>query len=1538
MPLVFDGIVKKNKLNFDFDDEEFDSIAGYIRKHEGKDENVYKDTGGKPTIGIGHLIKKGEDLSNFDPEEQFKKDVTKEGIKKAKRLFPAFDEYPLEVKKALADGAFRGDFETDHKTVRYINTGQWEKVPTEYINRDDYRESKASEKYPIGDERRKTGIYKRLDENASLLKTMQNTPSAIKPESLQSEDSPVSRPNVSRPNTPSQNQNTGDLGGIPEKTGEFAGRWLPSVGKGAFKAALSSPQAFGSLIMEMGERAEETPRWYDYLSPTQEGIIKSIKSRIMKRTDADERLAELGKSIIQDNKDVITYLYPDLAKAPGSKAEQFAENLGSGITTLAGALGLSLLTKSPTTAAVAFGLYQKGNIYQEAREKGIGPEKAGRLSTIAGAVEGSLEYIGLDFMLSKFSASPLLNIAVRAGSEAFQEFSQQVGENLVTKIGGIREVNNIFEGAGQAALIGLLLGAPAGVSVEIAERQGIIKQLKEKGIPDPEKLVGAIIATQKMELQPKVNETIGEMNGEKTKSMMKKGQLLQPFGEGQKKPTPKKEIQKEEIKKATEPLKIDLAGEQERLSEFDRLHNLFYRRIKKYEGFLDEELSAIPKEYITTKEGIKVDEALAEAREAGFNFESIYDLADALKEAQSQKAGIKQNISDIKNEISLEANKAKRKAQRLAITEKFKVKEANHQQVKQAIVNYARQNLMLPDRGKLLAAVKNAKTIKNLQDIEQRIDRLQEQTDRRVYKKIITKILNKTKVRKQSGKPVGKYTPQIQKVLDTMRLANRISVEESKARYARFNSIDPTEISPLAKFENMIYAAKSGALNSARLKGLYSMIKEIRDTGRSQAIEKAAQWEESRQGWINKAIDTITGGKGISESKTAQVKDFGEGGLKGKIAQFGKSQVGWQDLMDILSYNTKDAPGESFFNIFGDVFEAGINEIEGNRIAFEKIRDMGKKAFGYESDRKFADRLMKDIKDTFIYRFKNANGEDTTVEMNRSQVRKRYMELLAPDLTDFFMDKEGMAYTPDLIQAFDNYLTEQDKAFIKGQLEFYRSYYDRVNPVYREIYAVDLPLNEYYSPIAREGFAGPETFTALLDEIAHRTSIAPGSLKSRVKNTLRIKDQSDTTVLQKHIVDMEHFINWVGKLRELKAVFGNPQVKKAIKAYYGDGMNIKISGFLEDFTRNGMSRASRVEGLDRFRANFARSVLAIKPSIGAKQLTSFLAYMEAMPVTDFTAGQIDFWLNPIANTKRLLGSEYMRDRGNSVTRDLRLAMQTDEFQNFRGSPNFWNSLMLNVQFGDKGAIIVGGHSLYRYLRKQGKSHEEAIREFEKFTDRTQQSGRIEQLNSIQRGGSWAKLFTMFKSAPNQYVRKELTAVKNILLGKGSKTQALKTIAIYHFLLPGLFQYVANAFRWDDDDQLRAAILGPFNGLPLIGDGLEAIVRSALGQRIFDLANPISGVAKEAARAVDALSDMTKEGINNEDMKRAIEGLAATLGAPTGIPIESGISLLEGLFETGAGDTEKGLKKLLGWSQYTIERAGESKPKSGSRKGSRNLRF
>ena len=964
----------------------------------------------------------------------------------------------------------------------------------------------------------------------------------------------------------------------------------------------------------------------------------------------------------------------------------------------------------------------------------------------------------------------------------------------------------------------------------------------------------------------------------------------------------------------------------------DKIKEYRHQVIPYEKGYLQEEYNELDF-YFRGKEGMTLDVVAIE-----LEIEGDMEARDYLNNLLEQRDSLRQEIKDTKaayetrKKVTILKQRLSDIQQGIKTGQKLTAKEIKRTQEK-VIKVLEIADLTAKDKAKFIRTIKNIQTRqqfeKNIPKIQERIIELVEKQQRRILKSQINKELKKTKVKKQAGKPVGKFTPEIQKALDVMRNANKVKVSEAQELLNRSLSKQPDEISVYDKIANQIFVVKAGVADVATMRNTLKGIIELKEKGRKANLLKGEQLKEEKEQAIKETIDIITGGKGKTWSKTSTIKEFQESKIRGRIAQFAKSQVGWQDLLDILSYNAPGTRGESFLNEFGDIFGEKIAEKKGTRVAFEEIRELGRKAFGFEKDSQFAERLMKDLQDTFTYTGTNVKGEKIFIEMNRTQVRKRYMEIQDPSLIEMITHEEGMAYTSDIIQAMERFLTKEDKAFVEAQMKFYKNYYKKVNKVYRDIYGVDLPFNEFYSPIAREGVETDiEGVTALMQEIKQRISTTTGSLKSRVSNFHKLKDQSDTTVLQKHIIDMEHFMAWSKKLKKIKSVFGNPDVKTAITLYYGNGMNRQLSSFLQDFTRGGIEAGKRVAGLDRIRGNFARSVLAIKPSIAIKQLTSFLAYMEAMPTIDFVSGQMDFWKHPIENSKILLGSEYMKARGQSVTRDLKTAMQSDEFQNFRGNPNFWNSLMLNIQLGDKGAILMGGWSLYKYNLKQGKTHEQALRAFEEFSDRTQQSGDLDQLSVIQRGGSWAKLFTMFKSAPQQYFRKELAAVKDIALKKGAykSTKAWKTILIYHIILPGLFQFVANGFRWDDDDQRRAAILGPLNGIPLVGDGIEYLIRIVLGQMTWDLANPLLAPFKEIGGAFDALADMREEGISIEDMKRAISGILSVTGVTIGAPLESTFNMGFGLWKLGTGQTTtaKGLKELAGWSEWVIERKDEKK--------------
>jgi len=274
----------------------------------------------------------------------------------------------------------------------------------------------------------------------------------------------------------------------------------------------------------------------------------------------------------------------------------------------------------------------------------------------------------------------------------------------------------------------------------------------------------------------------------------------------------------------------------------------------------------------------------------------------------------------------------------------------------------------------------------------------------------------------------------------------------------------------------------------------------------------------------------------------------------------------------------------------------------------------------------------------------------------------------------------------------------------------------------------------------------------------------------------------------------------------------------------------------------------------------------------------------------------------------------LKARGANITRDMRDAMKTKEYTAFRKNPTFKNSMMLFTKMGDKGAIIVGGWASYKYARKQGLSHAEAITFFEEQTSSAQQSADLSQLSVWQRGSSFTKLFTMFTSSQNQYFRREAAAIRNLAAGRVSAKQAVKTVAIYHFILPMLFQFVASGFKWDDKDQLRAAITGAGNGVFILKDVLDSIIRSVQKERGFGFGLPLWDSVESFNKA---LRKLDWDDISMEDVIEASKALATAGGIVSGFGAKELINKYEGAKDFVDTKDPKGILRMLGWSKWAV---------------------
>lgn len=544
--------------------------------------------------------------------------------------------------------------------------------------------------------------------------------------------------------------------------------------------------------------------------------------------------------------------------------------------------------------------------------------------------------------------------------------------------------------------------------------------------------------------------------------------------------------------------------------------------------------------------------------------------------------------------------------------------------------------------------------------------------------------------------------------------------------------------------------------------------------------------------------------------------------------------------------------------------------------------------------------------------------------LSQNEAYKKWMEWQNPRLRDTM---ERMGFNEKNIAQIEKFLTPEVRRWAEWQLyEFYPEYYHSINEVYRRMTFVDLPRQNNYSPIQRD-VSKIRQDNELLQASSPFATVFNNSLKAVVDSKAELKYLDGNQVLTQHIAQMERFKAWTETIRELRSLFGNHEIKTIIGQRYGGEINGIINRYIDDLARGTILREKSFALIDKARGNFTRAVLGLNPTIFIKQLASMPAYMTKMPVNEWMKGFGEFLGNPKAAYELLMESPKMRARGkHGFERDIKeLLAGKKTTQQLAGVKSVDDALMTLVKLGDRGAIIAGGYPYYKYhynkQRAMGKTHAEAHKEalikFEIVTEEQQQSPQVVDLSEWQRGGSWAKLFTMFVSQPNQYFRATTEATRDLLRKKGDPKQHWKTIAVTHFFLPMLFQFVSDGFAWNNSRQLRAAVLGSFNGILILGGWAESIVSAALGNWNFGITGtPVVDAPTQVYKGFEQLGKILDDGsIEMEEVLKVGDRFARGFSKFGGLPYEPVKRIAIGAME--AIEEGKPSLKLLGYGDVAL---------------------
>lgn len=506
---------------------------------------------------------------------------------------------------------------------------------------------------------------------------------------------------------------------------------------------------------------------------------------------------------------------------------------------------------------------------------------------------------------------------------------------------------------------------------------------------------------------------------------------------------------------------------------------------------------------------------------------------------------------------------------------------------------------------------------------------------------------------------------------------------------------------------------------------------------------------------------------------------------------------------------------------------------------------------------------------------------------------------------------------------------KQLKAFIKPEvLEFGYWMRDYIaqnksaldDKVY-DIYGARLPVNENYYPAAFGGNArNIQSDNGMGSRIM---SINPNFLIARKFHTKPLDTEvSAISVFLGGQLEQRHFLAMSDVVRDLKGVYGNSMVQKAIRSNFGDVVVRNLTDGISTLARGG----GKINGeyfsvlLNKMFRHVLVSKILLNPSSLIKQKLGQFSYMNNMPIKDFVKYySVANLLNPefrdFLNYARK--TDYAKNRfAGGAERDLQFLLNSGS-NPMDYSPTV--DLLMQIGsaptlLGDAYAIYPGGFAIYKYNKKMAmnrgatatEAHDIGMKAWMQSTDETQQSGALKDLNYFQTNHGAYRYFTAFLSNSIQLMNLEYQTLKEIQYGNNKKAGYKKLgrqIFVNHIIIPTLMQFTSDMIRlgfdlseWADEvefeDYFLAWLLGPMEGAFLFGK-----VGAYLGDKAFDLAlgrpaswnSGISAVplADDLSRDIGTIRQLTTDDITPEEIMGGIKALGdvgmamGTLSQPVG---------------------------------------------------------
>ena len=514
------------------------------------------------------------------------------------------------------------------------------------------------------------------------------------------------------------------------------------------------------------------------------------------------------------------------------------------------------------------------------------------------------------------------------------------------------------------------------------------------------------------------------------------------------------------------------------------------------------------------------------------------------------------------------------------------------------------------------------------------------------------------------------------------------------------------------------------------------------------------------------------------------------------------------------------------------------------------------------------------------------------VEEKLTQLEALYMRLMwGQKNVKYKMRFNG--WTESSMKQIDAYLKPEVKEFgewMVKQLERDRA---DIEAVYEKLYFSMFPHEENYFPSVynptRETIDGRMT-TDLSQEGAGKQPMAytPGAVKLRAFHLMEPKICDALNVFVNHRMQMDHFVTHGETARELRSIFANRDVAQTIRDVYGGEYYEQLRKEISDFIHGGNTEVQNTQFAQMALNNFTRMKMLWNLVSAGKQVFGGISYFafSGVPAKAMAAGIVDFWKHPVENAKRLLETEYSKNRWQGgMNREMKAIMDSTglcagNMQLFLRELDHAGFMLMRA--GDAFPVLVYGHAVYKYhyeqLVKQGLApHEADIRAKEEWalaTERTQQSGAPHMLNSWQKGNFAQKALVSFLSNPTllfQSYSRDIYSQKRFGHGGWSAAKKIAVAGICSVLMSAINQMIRNGDDWDEYS-LSDAVFSVLNDITVGWVGVGTLMSGIYDALSYGRAKTIP-VLDDAGRAVRSgyriAGEMAEGDLNEENLRDAI---------------------------------------------------------------------